>query len=282
MTTIDRMDLQHLKIGFLGGGHMGRALADALLKAGVPTAQIIIAEPQAQTRMQLQDSLGIAAVSRGEDLPDDLHVLLLAVKPQDLPTALAPLLRQLNESTLIISIAAGVTSEQLRALCGSSARVIRAMPNRPASLGVGATALFAGAGARREDREIAEALLKTAGTVEWISNESLMDVVTALSGSGPAYFFLLAEAMMDAAVAQGLPPEVARRLTAATLEGAGVMCGQTDDLASLRQSVTSKGGTTAAALAKFEQSNLKELVAEAMQAAILRGQALSQQTSGDA
>ena len=282
MTTIKRMELQHLQIGFLGGGHMGRALADALIKAGVPSSQIIIAEPQAQTRMQLQESLGIAAVSRGEELPDDLDVLLLAVKPQDLPTALAPLSRKLNESTLIISIAAGVTSEQLCVLCGGNARVIRAMPNRPASLGVGATALFAGAGARIEDRRVAEALLNTAGTVEWISNESLMDVVTALSGSGPAYFFLLAEAMMDAASAQGLPPEVARRLAAATLEGAGAMCSQTDDLATLRQSVTSKGGTTAAALAQFEQANLKKLVAEAMQAAILRGQALSQQTSGDA
>ncbi|NBX45374.1 MAG: pyrroline-5-carboxylate reductase [Gammaproteobacteria bacterium] len=282
MTTIERMELQHLKIGFLGGGHMGRALADALLKAGVPSSQIVIAEPQAQTRMQLQESLGIATVSRGEDLPNDLHVLLLAVKPQDLLPALTPLLSKLNQSTLIISIAAGVTSEQLRALCGGGARVMRAMPNRPASLGVGATALFAGEGARREDRQVAEALLKTAGTVEWISDESLMDVVTALSGSGPAYFFLLAEAMRDAAIAQGLPPEVARRLAAATLAGAGAMCGQTNDLATLRQSVTSKGGTTAAALAQFEQANLKKLVAEAMQAAILRGQALSQQTSGDA
>ena len=118
--------------------------------------------------------------------------------------------------------------------------------------------------------------------MEWISDESLMDVVTALSGSGPAYFFLLAEAMRDAAIAQGLPPEVARRLAAATLAGAVAMCGQTNDLATLRQSVTSKGGTTAAALAQFEQANLKKLVAEAMQAAILRGQALSQQTRGDA
>jgi pyrroline-5-carboxylate reductase len=272
-----------LRIGFLGGGQMGCALANALIKAGLAPQQLAVAESDPQTRAHVMQQLGIEAVASAEDLPNELTVLLLAVKPQDLSAALTPLRDRLaDDTTLIISIAAGITCQQLSKLCAGATRIVRAMPNRPASLGVGATALYADKTMTAEDRQIAETLLAAAGQVEWIDHESLMDVVTALSGSGPAYFFLLAEAMMEEAIAQGLPADVARRLAAATLQGAGAMCAQTDDLAVLRESVTSKGGTTAAALAQFNAGKLGEIVTKAMQAAVHRGQALSQQTSGGA
>lgn len=275
------LDLRQLRVGFLGGGHMGRALADALLKSGMPASQITVAEAAAQTRESLRQSLAVQVVSSATDLPGDLRVLILAVKPQDLAAAVAPIAARLAQpSVLVVSIAAGVTSATLRALCGTQVSVVRAMPNRPASIGVGATALYAPADTPPADRLLATQLLATAGCVEWVDNEALMDVVTALSGSGPAYFFLLAEAMVDAAVAQGLPSDTARRLALATLAGSGAMCAEDADLASLRASVTSKGGTTAAALAQFQQGNFAGLVSQAMQAAITRGQELSGHSSG--
>lgn len=275
------LDLRQLRVGFLGGGHMGRALADALLKSGMPASQITVAEAASQTRESLRQSLAVQVVSSATDLPGDLRVLILAVKPQDLAAAVAPIAARLAQpSVLVVSIAAGVTSATLRALCGTQVSVVRAMPNRPASIGVGATALYAPADTPPADRLLATQLLATAGCVEWVDNEALMDVVTALSGSGPAYFFLLAEAMVDAAVAQGLPSDTARRLALATLAGSGAMCAEDADLASLRASVTSKGGTTAAALAQFQQGNFAGLVSQAMQAAITRGQELSGHSSG--
>ena len=275
------LDLQQLRVGFLGGGHMGRALAAALLKSGMPATQITVAEAAAQTRESLRQSLGVQVVSLATDLPGDLRVLILAVKPQDLAAAVAPIAARLAQpSVLVVSIAAGVTSATLRVLCGTQVSVVRAMPNRPASIGVGATALYAPADTPPADRLLATQLLATAGCVEWVNNEALMDVVTALSGSGPAYFFLLAEAMVDAAVAQGLPSDTARRLALATLAGSGAMCAEDADLAALRASVTSKGGTTAAALAQFQQGNFAGLVSQAMQAAITRGQELSGHSSG--
>lgn len=274
--------LGSLRIGFLGGGHMGRALADALLKSGLPASQLCIAESVPEVRNTLQQSLGVEVVSSAAELPPDLRVLILAVKPQDLAAAVAPIASVLaGKSTLVVSIAAGVTVDTLRALCGARAALVRAMPNRPASIGVGATALFAAEETSPADRALATQLLAAAGTVVWVDTEALMDVVTALSGSGPAYFFLLAEAMVDAAVAQGLPSDTARRLAMATLAGSGAMCAEGGvDLATLRASVTSKGGTTAAALEQFRQADFAGLVSQAMQAAIIRGQELSGKVSG--
>jgi pyrroline-5-carboxylate reductase len=271
-----------LRVGFLGGGHMGRALADALLKAGLPASQLWIAESAPEVRRALQQSLGVEVVNSGAQLPPDLEVLILAVKPQDLAAALAPIVPMLAaKPMLVVSIAAGVTLDTLRALCGAQAALVRAMPNRPASIGVGATALFASEETSPADRALATQLLAAAGAVVWVEAEALMDVVTALSGSGPAYFFLLAEAMVDAAVAQGLPSDTARHLALATLAGSGAMCAEDGvDLATLRASVTSKGGTTAAALEQFQRGDFAGLVSQAMQAAIIRGRELSGKASG--
>ena len=184
---------------------------------------------------------------------------------------------------LLVSIAAGLTVARLRQAAaptsdpgtGAALSVVRAMPNRPAMLGLGATGLYAPPEVSAADRARAEALLAAAGTVAWIEDESLMDAVTAVSGSGPAYFFRLAEALAAAGRAQGLPAEIADRLAAATLVGAGALAAADPDLAALRASVTSRGGTTAAALAQFDADGLDRAVGRAVEAAVQRGRELA-------
>ena len=275
------MSLRDQHIGFLGGGHMGRALAAALVRAEVPREQIHVAEVSDTLRHDLERSLGIRTVENASALPTQLDVLILAVKPQDLTDALAPLKARLAQrAPLVISIAAGVTLDALHHACGTTPKIIRAMPNRPASLGAGATALFAPPEITSAERELASSVFATAGIVVWVDDETLMDVVTAISGSGPAYFLLLAEAMVDAATSRGLPLATAVQLARATLQGAGVMCTEPVELAALRASVTSKEGTTAAALDQFRAGEFQGLVAKAVDAAIIRGQELAKKTRG--
>ncbi|MFM7798562.1 MAG: pyrroline-5-carboxylate reductase [Planctomycetota bacterium] len=270
-------------IGFLGGGHMGRALVAALRRQGHPAARIIVGEPAADARVALERDFGVRTTADNLAVAETAGILVLAVKPQDMASALQPLQATLSRRRpLIVSIAAGLTVGQLRALCGAGAAegaplaVARAMPNRPALSGLGATGLYAPPDVPAEARTRTEAVLGAAGMVAWIDIESLMDAVTAVSGSGPAYFFRLAEALADAGRAQGLPADVATRLAAATLAGAGAMAAADTDLAGLRAAVTSRGGTTAAALATFEAGGLERLVAEAVESATRRGRELAQ------
>lgn len=267
-------------IGFLGGGHMGRALLAALLRSGVDRRRITVAEAQPETARALGTDFGVAVVAQAAALPRDLDTLVLAVKPQDLAAAVQPLRDTLQtRQPLVISVAAGLTIEQLQHACGSGVPIVRAMPNRPAVHGVGATGLFAAPSLPATLRARAAAMLQTAGIVVWVEDESLMDVVTALSGSGPAYFFRLAEALAAAGRAQGLPAETALQLARATLQGAGAMADPDADLAALRESVTSKGGTTAAALAAFTAKDFESVVAAAVDAAVHRGRELASQAA---
>lgn len=267
-------------IGFLGGGHMGRALIAALLRAGADRARIFVAEAHPVTAQALAEDFGVAVVAQPSQLPRELDTLVLAVKPQDVNAAVQPLRGLLQtHQPLVISVAAGLTVEQLQQACGEGVPIVRAMPNRPAIHRVGATGLFAPPALRADLRTRAAALLQTAGIVVWVDDESLMDVVTALSGSGPAYFFRLAEALAAAGEAQGLPAEIAMRLAQATLHGAGAMASEDANLSVLRESVTSKGGTTAAALAAFTQRDLEGSVAAAVAAAVSRGRELALQNS---
>jgi pyrroline-5-carboxylate reductase len=176
----------------------------------------------------------------------------------------------------VISIAAGIRVADIAAWCGAGIPVVRAMPNRPALNGVGATAIFAPAGLSAAQRSLAEQILGAVGTTSWVASEDALDVVTALSGSGPAYFFLLAELMTDAAVNLGLERASARELAIQTLFGSGRMARDSDgDLARLRAEVTSKGGTTEAALRSFEGANLRGIVAAALGAATERGREMA-------
>jgi len=264
-------------IGFLGGGHMGRALVAALRRHGHPAARIIVGEPGADARSALERDFAVRTTADNTEVADAADILVLAVKPQDMAAALQPLRATLaRRRPLIVSIAAGLPVARLREFCGVALPIVRAMPNRPALLGMGASGLYAPPDVPPEARARAEAVLAAAGMVAWIDLEMLMDAVTAVSGSGPAYFFRLAEALADAGRAQGLPVEVASRLAAATLAGAGAMAAADADLAGLRAAVTSRGGTTAAALTTLEAGGLERLVAEAVESATRRGRELAQ------
>jgi pyrroline-5-carboxylate reductase len=265
-------------IGFLGGGHMGRALVAALRGAGADPQRIIVFEPQAEAREGLQREFGVRVAADASAHIAALDILVLAVKPQDMATALRPLQGVLAQHRpLVISVAAGLGTAELAALCGSEVPLVRAMPNRPALLGAGATGAYADAALEPVRRRRAEAILATAGCVVWVEDESLMDVVTAVSGSGPAYFFRMAEALAAAGVEQGLPPAAAKELAVATLHGAGLMATRGADLGALREAVTSKGGTTAAALAEFTAQGFEQTVSAAVAAAVSRGRQMAAQ-----
>jgi pyrroline-5-carboxylate reductase len=189
---------------------------------------------------------------------------------------LAPLFQRTRP--VLVSICAGLRVSALESWCGGNIAVVRAMPNRPALVGAGATGLFAAAGVPTAQRAKAESIMRAVGEVVWVPSEDALDVVTALSGSGPAYFFLLAELMMQAATELGLDADAARRLAVATLHGAGRLAHSSDgDLARLRAEVTSKGGTTEAALKVMNAADLAAIVARALDAATRRGHELAEQ-----
>jgi pyrroline-5-carboxylate reductase len=265
---------------FIGGGNMARSLVGALIRSGVPASTIAVAEPDAALRDALARDFGIAAHADNARAIDGASTIVLAVKPQVLADVCASLRTTLAESRpLIVSIAAGIRVEQIETWLGKLP-IVRAMPNTPALVGAGASGLFANALVDGDARARAEALLGAAGKTAWIDDESLMDVVTALSGSGPAYFFLLVEALEDAAVNAGLPRETARTLASQTCLGAGRMLAESDDAPStLRARVTSPGGTTAAALDAFEAGDFRKLVENAVDAAIERGRTLAARAS---
>jgi len=207
----------------------------------------------------------------------DADLVVLAVKPQDMAAAAQSIATELaRRRRIVVSIAAGIRIANLRRWLGEATPVVRTMPNRPALIGAGITAACAGPGIEDADRAAVATVLSTAGPLVWLDDESLMDVVTAVSGSGPAYFFLLVEALEDAGAALGLPRDVARQLAAHTALGAGRMLTESaDPPATLREQVTSKGGTTAAALAVLERAGLRDTLAEAIAAAARRSAELA-------
>lgn len=269
------------QITFIGGGNMARSLVGALLHQGRPAASIAVAEPAAALRAQLAADFGVAVHADNSAASAAADVLVIAVKPQVMPEVCAQLASAFAGRTpLCISIAAGIRLQQLGDWLGIQIPVVRSMPNTPALIGAGATGLIASSNTDAAQRAIAETILGAAGMTTWVDDEALMDTVTALSGSGPAYFFLLVEAMEKAAVAQGLPQESARALAVQTCLGAGRMLAEGDEpAATLRERVTSPGGTTQAALETFMAGNFVELVDKAMQAAARRGRELSDSMS---
>jgi pyrroline-5-carboxylate reductase len=271
--------MSHIELTVLGAGNMGRALIGGLLRHGMRPEQIVVSESQETARATLSRDFGIAATSDNAAAIRKADLILLAVKPQDAGAVLAPLAPQLQQrSPVVLSIAAGVRIEALRGWCGAGVPVIRAMPNRPALVGAGVTGLFAQAEIAAAQRGMAAQIMQSVGEVIWVAEEDALDVVTALSGSGPAYFFLLAEAMAKAGVDLGLPPDAAQRLSIATLHGAGLLAHASDgDLARLRAEVTSKGGTTEAALNTLQSASFNDLIGRAIEAATRRGRELAAQ-----
>ena len=264
-------------IAFIGGGNMARSLIGGLIARGADPSAIHIAEPVPALREALASDFGVKVFETGTEAVAGAATWVFAVKPQVMREVCETLAPQAQATKpLVASIAAGITAAQLERWLGGDLAVVRTMPNTPALLGAGVTGLFANARVDAVQKDAVERLLSSAGATVWIQDEALMDVVTAVSGSGPAYVFLLAEAMQAAGQVQGLPPEVARTLTLHTLLGAARMLAEGDtDAAELRRRVTSPGGTTQAAIETFEAGRFRELVAHAIANAAARGSELS-------
>jgi pyrroline-5-carboxylate reductase len=260
----------------VGAGKMGGSMLEGWLKVGMEPSGVTVIDPRPSEEMtRLCTEKGIALNPANPSAPD---VLVLAVKPQMLEDAASALNGYLGPQTLIISILAGKTVGDLKSRLPAASAVVRAMPNLPASIGRGATGAAANAEVTEEQRLMADALLASNGIVEWLPSESLIDAVTAVSGSGPAYVFHLVECLAEAGAAAGLPPELAQRLARATVTGAGELLFQSDlPPATLRQNVTSPGGTTAAALEVLmrDPDGLKALMREAVAAAKRRAEELA-------
>jgi len=267
------------QIAFLGGGNMGRALIGGLLRRGTRPEHISVGESFAAARDALSADFGIQATDDNAAAVEAASVVVVAVKPQIAGTVLTPLQPALQRiRPLVISIAAGIRIAAIETWCGAGVPVVRAMPNRPALVGAGATGLFAPPDVSSTQRDVAAKVMQAVGEVVWVTSEDHLDVVTALSGSGPAYFFLLAELLTQGATDLGLEPAAARRLAIATLHGAGQLAQAGDgDLARMRAEVTSKGGTTEAAVKSLESADLRSIVAHALEAATRRSRELAEQ-----
>lgn len=272
-----------LPITLVGGGNMSRALIGGLLGRGLDRSLITVAEPSGDTRAALIRDFGIHATADNGAAVSGAGVVLLAVKPQviaEVTRALSPALQ--TTRPLVISVAAGIRASDLSRWIGAGPSVVRAMPNRPALVGTGATGLYAAPEVGAGERELAGNVLSASGIVVWVPKEDDLELVTALSGSGPAYFFRLAQLMAEAGAAMGLEASVAQRLAAQTLAGAGrlVAMDPQPDLARMTAEVASKGGTTEAALNSFAAQGLERLVADAMQAAAQRGREMAERFGG--
>lgn len=263
----------------VGAGRMGGALLDGWLKLGLDPRGVAVIDPQpSPAAVELCEANGIAIGDGSKFSATSPAVLVLAIKPQMLERAAAAVDRLLGSDTLLLSILAGKTIANLAALLPQARAVIRAMPNTPAAIGRGISGATPNATVTPEQRGLADALLGAVGGVEWLDDEALLDAVTAVSGSGPAYVFLLAECMAAAGAAVGLPPEIAARLARATVQGAAELMAQSPNMApaTLRENVTSPGGTTAAALSVLMgERGLAPLMQRAIDAATRRGAELS-------
>lgn len=270
-------------LAFIGGGNMARALIGGLLAAGRDPATIRVADPEPGARGELEASFaGVAVFGDNASAVRGASTWVLAVKPQH-ARAVASGLATLAQASrpLVVSVAAGIRVADLRRWLGAGVSVVRTMPNRPALIGAGMTALFAEPSVTPGQRERAEKILAAVGAYLWIEDESLMDAVTAVSGSGPAYVFLLVEMLEAAAAAEGLDAAAARRLAVETVHGAARMAHELgEDPATLREQVTSRGGTTAAALGVLEAAGIRGTFAAAVHAGTLRSRELAEE-SGD-
>jgi len=281
MTDSVRSPLAQTHITFIGGGNMGRALIGGLLASGLSAKQITVVEPFTATAEKLKADFSVAIVNSIDQLQIDSkleHVVVMAVKPQDfkqVALSLAPHLNAIDaQRLLIISIAAGIRLSSMTSWLGHSG-CVRAMPNTPALIGMGMTGLCAGASVDAEACAKATALCNAVGQSVWVKDEHLIDAVTALSGSGPAYVFAFLEALQSGGEKLGLDPASARALAYATLQGAAQLAvNSAESAGSLREKVTSKGGTTAAALAVLKEEDWQGILEAALAAAAKRGKAM--------
>jgi len=271
------------KLAFIGGGNMARSLIGGLIASNIAAEQIHVADQNVATLESLTQRYPVQTFASNREAIQGADVIILAVKPQQLQDVIREISTDTRENQLFISIAAGIRVDDIdRWLDKPRASIVRAMPNTPALVEAGATALFANEHVTHQQHELAESILRACGVAIWLTDEKHMDAVTALSGSGPAYFFLVMEAMENAAVELGLPPETARLLCLETAFGAAKMALESGESAStLRQQVTSPGGTTERAIHELEDGGLHGLFENALVAAALRARELANELGQD-
>ena len=280
MNELNTKDLRQNKvIAFIGAGNMAAALAEGMINKGFHAQHLFMSDPSNDRLATMQKSLGINTSNSNAVVAEKADVIVLAVKPQIMPAILSELKPFLQDSNkVVISIAAGITIESLENGLGSQTAIVRCMPNTPALVQTGATGLFANAQVSSLQKNLAEEILQAVGIVVWLEKEQQLDAVTALSGSGPAYYFLVMEAMIIAGEAMGLTHDTAKKLTLQTALGAAKMAINSDvDPAELRRRVTSPGGTTEQAIQSLEKNQLVAVFGEALAAAKQRSEELGQE-----
>ncbi len=272
------------RLAFIGGGNMARSLIGGLLHNGWPARNIVVSDPDPEQPARLyQLDPDLSVINDNEAAVATADVVVFAVKPQILQMVCRELADTLQQSRpLVLSIAAGIRSTDIERWCGGDLPIVRCMPNTPALVQSGATGLFANPKVSDAQRALAETLMRAVGTTVWVDDEPQLDAVTALSGSGPAYVFLVIEAMQAAGEKLGLADEVARLLAIETVFGAAKLALESPDSpATLRERVTSKGGTTERALEVLEAGGIRKLFEDALAAARKRAEELAEQLGKD-
>ena len=267
------------RLAFVGGGNMASAIIGGLIASGHPGDRIVVVEPYAPQAAIVREKFGVQVEAAGGAALEGAQIVVWAVKPQVFGEAAAPCAPFVG-GALHLSVMAGIRSDAIAKATGSE-RIVRAMPNTPALIGEGIAGLFARAAVTADDRAAIEAVLAPTGETLWVAREGDLDAVTAISGSGPAYVFFFIEAMMQAAVDMGLAPEQGRRLALATFKGATSLARASDEAPeTLRARVTSKGGTTYAAITAMEAAGVKPAIVQALRAAQQRAKELGDEFGG--
>lgn len=265
-----------MRIAFIGGGNMATALISRLFASRHSVDRIQVADPDEGVKDRLQRQWPVTCFKHAADAIEGMDAIVLAVKPQVLPQVLKEIGVLVGHRQLVISIVAGIPTSQIAAFFESDPPIVRTMPNTPALIGLGITGMYARVNCSLAQRELTQNLMECAGQVVWLDRESLLDVVTAVSGSGPAYFYYLIEALRNAGTRLGLEPEVAAKLALHTAYGASSLALQGDvDVVELRQRVTTPGGTTEAALEQLQAGQFEQLIDSAIAAATRRGPELA-------
>ena len=269
--------MKQYTIGFIGAGNMARSLAGGLLNNGWDKDKLVLSDPHPEQRQGVKEALGLVVFEHNHEVVARAQVLVLAAKPQSLRALALDIAGAVQKTKpLIISIAAGIRIDAIQRWLGGNLPIVRVMPNTPALVGAGVAGLYANALVSSAQRDTAESILRTVGTTVWLKDEALMDVVTAVSGSGPAYFLLVIEALEQAAIAHGLDHATARLLAIETAYGAAKMALEGgDEPATLRARVTSPGGTTEQAVKVLEDAGIVALFHDAVGAAVRRSRELA-------
>lgn len=263
------------KIGFIGAGNLATSMIGGLLNDNYPADHLWASNPEDTHFSAFQQQTPIHTTHNNNELVAAVDIIIFAVKPNVLATVMQDVGPQCTAQQLLISTAAGVSTTSMQSWLGRELPIVRCMPNTPALVGAGATGLYANTAVSEEQRSQAESILRAIGITVWVDNEGAMNVVTALSGSGPAYFFYIMDVLEQAAITAGLPAEDAHLLTLQTAAGAAHLAMESSEsLAHLRERVTSKGGTTAAAIEVFEASHIREIITNAVIAAKTRAEEL--------